>query len=147
MESRIAVTFDIGGWRAMDIGCDGLLDYAEFTHYPNFRNSAKMHIGPIHQDCTFRELIAGLPPMDSESVEVQVGVDRWEALQYAESHPDWSYLGVRLGPNSLGAGHLYLINGDERNYFAFITAPAEVFDEFVSLTSAVLASLELDVED
>jgi hypothetical protein len=146
MDPRIAVTFDIGGWGAIDIGCDGLLDYAKLSHYPHFGASAAIYIGPIHQDCSFQDLIVGLPPMDSPSVETRIGIDQWDALRYEESYPDWSYLGVRYGPSNRGVGTLYLIDGDARNYFVYITAHADVFDDFATLAEPILASLDLDVE-
>jgi hypothetical protein len=144
LEPQIAVTFVDEGWTAIDYGCDGLLDYATFRH-PDFATRAALYVGPIHQDCPFVELVADLPTIDSTPVQVEIGVDDWYALLYEEPLPDWSYLGVRLGPNSRGLGHLYLIEGDERNYFAFITAPTELFEEFAVMARTVLESLELDV--
>ncbi len=146
LEPQIAVTFVDEGWTASDFGCGGLLDYATFRHYPDFATTAAFYVGPIHQDCSFVELVADLPTIDSAPVQVEIGVDEWYALRYEESQPDWSYLGVRLGPNTHGLGHLYLIEGEERNYFAFITAPADLFEEFAAMARTVLASLELDVD-
>jgi hypothetical protein len=91
------------------------------------------------------ELVADLPTIDSTPVQVEIGVGDWYALVYEESLPDWSYLGVRLGPSSRGSGHLYLIEGDERNYFAFITARGDRFEDFAAIARTVLESLELDV--
>jgi hypothetical protein len=142
----IAVTFTDEGWTASDIGCDGLLDWTIFRNYPDFATTAALYVGPIHQGCTFVELVADLPTIDSPPVPVEIGVDDWYALRYEESRPDWSYLGVHSGPNSQGLGHLYLIEGDERNYFAFITAPTELFEEFAAMARTVLANLELDVD-
>jgi hypothetical protein len=145
LEPQIAVTFVDEGWTAIDYGCDGLLDYATFRHdgYPG--TTAALFVGPIHQDCSFVELVADLPTIDSTPVQVEIGVGDWYALLYEESLPDWSYMGVRLGPSSRGSGHLYLIEGDERNYFAFITARGDRFEDFAAIARTVLESLELDV--
>lgn len=141
---RLAVTPAAEGWTAVDYSCNGALDYATFRRSAGL--DAALYIGPVRQDCPFNELVEEMPEIAGEGTIAGVGADRWEAIRYDHvGTPSWSYLGVRIGPSSKGRGVLYLIRGDERNYFAFITANSDEFDEFLPLAETLLGSLEIDI--
>jgi hypothetical protein len=151
---HIAVTALVEGWTAIDIGCDGWLDWVKFERPTEFgppagqrMASAAMYVGPIYQDCPLEELIEGLPEMGDPGEPVTVGVGNRPAFRFNPSvTPDWDYLGVRFGPTGRVGKTLYLIDGEERGYFVFITGTEETFKAFSELAEELLETLELGVK-
>jgi hypothetical protein len=150
---HIAVTPSIDGWYPVQIWCDGWLDWVSFKRYDDFGPPAGdriplagLYVGPIYQDCPFDELVEGLPEIGVPGRQATIGMDQRPAIRFElTAPPDWDYLGVRYMPSGHAHRTLYLIDGEERDYFVYITATADTFDEFSELAESLLQTLELDV--